>query len=114
MRAEGLLELRKLAVLREPFDSLDLGPVGLNREQHATLDQHSVVDDRASAAVARVAADVRPRESEIVTKEMHEQPTRVDFALVPRAVDLDADHQLFRSPACWTARAAKISARCRR
>ena len=44
---------------------------------------------RARAAVARVAADVRPRQVEVVAEEVDEQPARLDLALVALAVDLD-------------------------
>ena len=44
----------------------------------------------AGAAVAGVAADVRPGQVEVVAEEVDEQPPRLDLALVGRAVDLDA------------------------
>jgi hypothetical protein len=47
--------------------------------------------DRASAAVARVAADVRSCEPEVVAKEVDEEPARRNVLLDPLAVDLNRD-----------------------
>ena len=47
--------------------------------------------DRAGAAVAGVAAHVRPRQVEVVADEVDEQAARVDLALVDVAVDVDRD-----------------------
>src|SRR5207248_71087 len=63
----------------------------LDGEQHAALEQRPVADHRAGPAVTRVAADMRAGETEVVTDEVHEQPSRRDLALVTSAVDLDVD-----------------------
>ena len=57
-------------------------PVGLDGEQHAALHRLAVQVDRAGAAVAGVAADVRAGQLEVVAEEVDEQPPRVDVALV--------------------------------
>src|SRR5204862_5871996 len=47
MIGERLLQRRQLAVLSESLDRLDRGAVRLDREQHAALREHAVVDDGA-------------------------------------------------------------------
>ena len=42
----------------------------------------AVHEHRARAAVAGVAADVRPGQVEVVAEEVDEQPARLDLALV--------------------------------
>src|SRR5260370_40955273 len=57
---ERLLDRVQLAVwLGEAFDGLDVGAVGLNGEDGARLHGDAVDQDRARAALRRVAADVR-------------------------------------------------------
>src|SRR5262245_3092140 len=75
--AECLLERVELSVLREPFDRVDRGAVGLDREHHAALDRIAVVEDGAGAAIPRVAADVRAGQLEVVADEMDEEPSRL-------------------------------------
>src|SRR5829696_1415057 len=114
--AERLLERMELVVLREPLDRVDRRAVGLDSQHHAALDRVAVVEDRARAAVARVAADVRSGQLQIVSDEVDEQPARLDLALVQLAVELDLD-RLLSHPlllACATARIASTSARCLR
>ena len=120
MIRERLLQRRQLAVLRQALDRLDRRAVGLDREQHAALREHAVVDDGARAAVAGVAADVRAGQVEVVAQEVDEQAARLDVVLDLLAVDRDGDalardrlHQR-RSLAATTARTASTSARCRR
>src|SRR5262245_16604673 len=118
-RPERLLERMQVAVGGETLDGLDRRAVGLDGEHHAALDRDAVVDHRARAAIARIAADVRAREVEVVAEEVHEEAPGLDLALVALAVDGDRDplrrdrlHQLL--PACSTARTASTSARWRR
>ena len=94
MVAERLLQRRQLAVAREPLDRLDRRAVGLDGEQHAALHRQPSTMDRAGAAVAGVAADVRPGQVEVVADEVDEQAARLDLALVALAVDLDRDRAL--------------------
>ena len=123
MLGERPLQRRQLAVLAgEALDGRDLGAVGLDREQHAALHRLAVEEDRAGAAVAGVAADVRARQVEVVADEVDEQLARLDLALVALAVDGDRDRVLESARHCLlrlleprrTARAASTSARWRR
>ncbi len=119
MLVERLLERRELTVAGEPFDRRDLRPVGLNRQQHAALHGLAVDVHRARAAVARVAADVRSRQAEVVAEEVDEKPPGRYLALDLLAVHLDRDgaarhrraHDFLRSAAWSTARTAETSAR---
>src|SRR5918999_233305 len=117
MRPERLLQGVQLAVARKALHGLELRPVGLDREHHAGLDRVPVQQDRARAAVAGVAADMRPRQLEVVTQEVDEQAPRFDVALVLDSVDDDGDELArnrlhYSSPAAWTtARTASTSAR---
>ena len=96
MRRERLLERAQLLALGEPLDGGDLRAVRLHREQHAALHRLAVEVDRAGAAVAGVAADVRAGQVDVVADEVDEQAARVDLALVDDAVHLDRDRAALR------------------
>ena len=73
------------------LDRLDLGAVGLDGEHRAGLGALAVDVDRARAAVARVAADVRAGQPEDVAQQMDEQEPRLDVGLAGLAVDGERD-----------------------
>jgi hypothetical protein len=83
---EAFLERVEFAVLRKPLDRDDRGAVGLNREQGARLGASAVDEDRAGAALAGVAADVRARQIELLAQEVHEQQPRLDVRFAHLAV----------------------------
>src|SRR5258708_38828344 len=75
---EGLLNRVQLTVgLGEALDGLDVGPVGLNGQDGARLYGDAVDQDRACAALGRVAADVRTRQSELLPNEIHQELSRL-------------------------------------
>ena len=88
---EALLQRVQLAVRRQPFDGRDRRAVGLHREHRAGLRAAAVDEHRAGAALARVAADVRAGEAEMLAQEVHEQQARLDVALRDLAVDRHRD-----------------------
>ena len=55
--------------------------VGLDREDRAGLRAAAVDEDGAGAALARVAADVRAGEAQVLAQEVDEQQARVDVRL---------------------------------
>ena len=65
--------------------------VDLDREQHAALHGLAVQVHRARTAVPGVAADVRPREPEVVAQEVDEEAARRDVELDLLAVHLEGD-----------------------
>src|SRR5262249_7961087 len=71
------LDRVQFAGLREPFDRLDRGAVRLDGEQQARAAHLAVERDRAGAADALPAADVRSRQTELVTDEVGEQRPRL-------------------------------------
>ena len=73
------------------LDGLDLAAVGLDGEHRAGLGALAVDVDGARAAVARVAADVRAGQPEVVAQEVDEQEAGLDVGLVGLAVDRDRD-----------------------
>ena len=76
---EALLDRIELAVLLEPLDGHDLAAVGLHGEDRAGLDRDAVEQDRAGAAVRRVAADVRAGQPQVLAQEMDEEEARLDL-----------------------------------
>src|SRR6266545_1026057 len=68
--AERLLERMQPSVVGEALDRLDRGAVRLDGQHHAALDRLAVVEDRAGATVAGVAADVRAGQLEVVAEEV--------------------------------------------
>ena len=65
--------------------------VGLDGEHDARARRLAVEQNRAGAAHAVLAADVRAGQPEILADEIAEQQARLDLALVASAVDGDAD-----------------------
>ena len=88
---ERLLERVERGAIGHAFDGLDLVAIRLDREDGARLGALAVEVDRAGAAVARVAADVRAGQAERVAQEVDEQETGFDVRLLGRPVDGDAD-----------------------
>src|SRR4030095_5604584 len=80
--AEGLLERRQRVADGEALDRLDRATAHLNGEQQARAHRRSIHDDRARAAYAVLAAQVGPRQLEIVAQEVGERLARLDRALV--------------------------------
>src|SRR6266849_5034174 len=84
---EALLDRVQLAVLGEPFDRHDVGAVGLDGEHVARLHRLAVHDDRAGAALARVAAHVGPGQPDVLSDVVDEQQARLDLVGDRLAVD---------------------------
>ena len=80
-----------LAVRRQALDGLDRVAVGLRGEHQAGANGNAVEDHRAGAADAVLAADMGPRQQEIVPQEVAQQQSRLHGAAVWRAVHRDAD-----------------------
>ena len=78
-------------VAGEPLDRHDLAAVGLHGEQQARADGDAVEPDRARAADAVLAADVRPGQAERVPQEVGEEQPRLDLLAIAPAVDGDVD-----------------------
>ena len=89
MLDERALDRVQLAVAREPLDRRDLAALGLLREHRAALHRASVEEHGARAALARVAADVRPGEPEPVAERVDEERPRLDLERARLAVDDD-------------------------
>src|SRR5439155_20891649 len=98
-----------------PFDGLDLRAGHLNGQQQAGADGDAAEPDRAGAADAVLAADVRAGQPECVPEEVREQQARLHLLAVSAAVDgqLDRDHPV-RSRARLTARSTRTGTRWRR
>src|SRR5262249_2072406 len=88
---EALLDRMQVAVFREPFDGRDLGAVGLDGKDGTRLHRLTVHQNRASAALARVAADVRARESHGLPAVMDEQEARLRLVALGLSVDRHLD-----------------------
>src|SRR5262245_7021211 len=70
---ETFLNRMKFAVLFEPFDSTDFATVRLHGEDGAGLHGLAIDQDRARAAVRRVATNVRAGEPKLVAQKVHQQ-----------------------------------------
>ncbi len=84
---EGLLDRVQLAVLGQALDRRQAAALGLDGEHGAALDRLAVDQDRARAALARIASDMSACEPQVVSEIVHEQQARLDLMLVPAAVD---------------------------
>ena len=89
--AEGLLQIRQLLAVGEPFHGAYLGAVSLNAEDQAGADRGVVQDHRAGTADAVLAAQVRAGVAQVVAEHVGERPARLDDQVVVAAVDPQPD-----------------------
>ena len=101
MLVEGRLQRAGL----EALDRAHVAAVGLDGERQAGAHGLAVELDRARAAHAVLAADLRAGQP-LVADEVREQRARFDLGLVERAVDAHATGTLMRAPAPRRARGA--------
>ena len=78
---EGLLQRMEPLCRGEALDRRDRAALGLDRKHRAGLHGLTVDVDRAGAALARVAADVRPGEVEVLPDQLHQEASRLDVRL---------------------------------
>ena len=78
----------------ERLDGVDAAPVRLHGEEAAAAHRDAVQEDRARAADAVLAADVRAGEPQAVAEEVGQQEPRLDGLAHRAAVhgELDLDH----------------------
>src|ERR1700674_780927 len=88
---ERLLERVELPIFGHALNRGQLLALGLDGEHRAALDRLAVDEDRARAALARVAPDVGAGQPDDVPQVMHQQKPRFDLMLVPVAVDRGRD-----------------------
>ena len=87
--------------------------VGLDGEQAAAADRDAVEADRARAADAVLAADVRAGEAEAMPEEVGQEQPRLDLLDDDLAVDGDGDlGHAARSQARSSARSTSVPVRC--
>ena len=110
---ECRLQRRQLAVSGETLDRLDPRAVHLRREHQARANGGAVDPDRAGAADAVLAADVRPPQPQPVAQEVREQQPRLHLLAAEPAVDLDRDRDHGASNAFRQARPTARSTRTR-
>jgi hypothetical protein len=84
---KALLQGMQLTVLRQALDGHDLGAVSLDRENGAGLRAAPVDENRAGAALARVATDVRAGQEELLPQEVDEEHAWLDIRSAHPAVD---------------------------
>ena len=95
---EGLLDRVELIAVGHALDRREVAALGLDGEHRAALDRLAVHVDRARAALAGVAADVRSGQANDVSKVVHEQQPRLYLMLVLMPVDGDCDLVLHPAP----------------
>ena len=109
---EGLAQQRHDRIGFEPFQRRDLGAVRRSREGDAGSRGRAVDQDRARAAHAMLAADMRRRQRLMLAQEIREVQARRDLGLHVPAVD--GEGECFHgAAACLAARFKATSARLR-
>src|SRR6185312_1259068 len=88
---EGLLEGAQPPVRGQAFDRRDLTAVELRRQEQARANRRVVEQDRAGAADAVLATDVRAVQTEVVPEKVRGERSGLDVPLVGPAVDFDTD-----------------------
>src|SRR5438093_4879422 len=88
---ERILQRRKFAAPREPFDGRDRRTVRIRRGYEAGRDDLAVDEHAARAADADRAAFLRAGEAAVVTQDVDVTALRRDASLAPHAVHREAD-----------------------
>src|SRR5713226_5119062 len=83
---EALLQRVQLTVLLQAFDRFDLAAVGLAGQQRAGFDRLAVEQDSAGATVRRIAADMGAREIQVLSDEVDQEQSGLDFGAMLLAV----------------------------
>src|SRR5213593_4075681 len=84
----------QLSVLSEALNRRDVGAVDLHSETGERLRRHPVQEDRAGAALARIAADFGAGDAAEIANEMNQKLARLDLAVVAPPIDRNADGNL--------------------
>ena len=77
--AEGGLQIVDRAAIGQPFDGLDRSPVGLHGERQTAPHDLAVDANRAGAANAMLAADMRAGQSELVAQKIRQMRAWLDL-----------------------------------
>ena len=93
--AESSLNRIELAIFFQALNGRNLRPVSLHCKHRAGLYRQSVHQHGASAAVCRVATDVRAGEVACLPQKLDQQHARLDLTRVGLAVHLDIDGEFF-------------------
>ena len=113
---ESLLQRVELAVLLQPLHRHELLALSLDGEHRARLHGPAVHEDRAGAAVGRVAPDVGAGQPQDLADHVDQQEARLDVGLVLLAVDRELHQHGYlllpaRSSALRSARAVRTRTR---
>jgi hypothetical protein len=101
MRLEGLLDWVQLVIVRsQSFNSHDFCTMSLDGQHHARLDQAPVPDDGTGTTAARIAANVRAGQAELITDEVNEERTDFDSGQDIFPIDFQRNGQSLRDPFC--------------
>jgi hypothetical protein len=107
--AERLLQIAQPdAAGRETLDRLNLMTVGLDGQHDARPHRLSVEEDRARAADAMLAADVRAGQLEILAQKIAQEQPWLDVGFAVAAVDEDSDDHDARARRIVTERASRL------
>src|SRR5687767_7822418 len=87
MLAKRLLQRIQRVAIGEPFHRLDVAAVHLRGKEQTRANRRAIQDDRAGAAHAVLAAQMRPGQLEIVAQEVGERLAHFHRALVRAPVD---------------------------
>jgi len=92
--SESLLHRMQLAILAHTLNGNYIGAVSLHSEQGAGLDRPAIEMHGAASALARVAADMRSGQTELISQEIRQQYAVFDFLRVFGAVyrKFDSSH----------------------
>src|SRR5205085_3313066 len=97
-------ERRHHRVAGEPFDGLDGAVVAGDREHQARAGRFAVYEDRARAAHAVLAAEMRPGQIAALAQKISERQARRH--LIGNDIPVDAQTDRRHISTCWTARIA--------
>src|SRR6516165_9213128 len=89
--AKGGLQIGDLAAIGQAFDRLDIRTVRLNREHQACPDDLAIYPNRASAAHAMLAADMRSGQMQVLAQKVREIEPRQNMCIDAFAGDIERD-----------------------
>src|SRR5439155_531625 len=96
---ECLLQRMRLLRRPQPFEGRDLRAGDRADRRHARTDCAAADDDRARAALAETAAELRPAEPEIITEHVQQWRRRIDVEAMRTSIHVQCNFTHLASPA---------------
>src|SRR5215470_14320799 len=116
MFAERGLQRREVGIVRQPFDSHDLGAVRLHREHQACAHGVTIDEDRTGTTHTMFASNMRTGQAQVMAQAISKREPRLDLDRHLIAVYFESDWGLhgYHVAARLSARPTRVPTSARR